>query len=254
VTGPREVIEGNKGFMQAIAGHFTIDWEHEDLERVTRTIIKRHNAEMHGQTAIDAALQQKRQHQIHASEVQHVDVQIFDVAYAIIGGGEEGDKRIVHTKEQADHSLPYLIAVALLDDRVSPAQFTPDRIVRPDVQALLRRISIHANDAYSARFPESMPCEISITLRDGRQYRKEVSGYAGLGSPPLSRELVREKVGELSAGHTTPSLRDAIADAVQGLEHLRVSDLTSLLAKVNADHKESEPTRPFASTTGERRK
>jgi 2-methylcitrate dehydratase len=67
-----------------------------------------------------------------------------------------------------------------------------------------------------------------------------VSGYAGLGSPALSWELVREKFGELSAGHTTPNLRDAIADAVHDLEHLRVSDLTALLAKVGADH-ESEP-------------
>jgi 2-methylcitrate dehydratase len=113
LTGPREVLEGNKGFMQAIAGHFTIEWSREDLERVTRTIIKRHDAEIHAQTAIDGALELKRRHRIAAADVQQVE--IFDVAFKIIGGGEEGDKRIVHTKEQADHSLPYLIAVALLD-------------------------------------------------------------------------------------------------------------------------------------------
>jgi 2-methylcitrate dehydratase len=230
VTGPLEVLEGNKGFMQTIAGRFTIDWEHEDLERVTRTIIKRHNAEVHAQTAIDAALQLKREHQIHASDVRHVDVEIFDVAYKIIGGGEEGDKRIVRTKEQADHSLPYLVAVALIDDRVSPAQFEPDRIGRSDVQDLLRRVSIHANDTYSARFPDAMPCEVSIALSDGRQYRREVSGYAGLGSPPLTWELVREKFGELSAGHAPPDVQARIADAVRDLEHLRVADLTLLLS------------------------
>ena len=43
------------------------------------------------------------------------DIEAFDVAYKIIGGGEEGDKTVVVTKEQADHSLPYLIAVAILD-------------------------------------------------------------------------------------------------------------------------------------------
>jgi 2-methylcitrate dehydratase len=62
ITGPLGVFEGNKGFMEAIAGPFTIDWSSEDLERVTRTVIKRHNAEIHAQTAIDAALELKRQH------------------------------------------------------------------------------------------------------------------------------------------------------------------------------------------------
>ena len=42
--------------------------------------------------------------------------------------------KIVETKEQADHSLPYLLAVALLDHHVKPAQFTPERIIKPDVQ------------------------------------------------------------------------------------------------------------------------
>jgi 2-methylcitrate dehydratase len=124
---------------------------------------------------------------------------------------------------------------------VSPAQLTPDRIVRPDVQDLLRRISIHANDAYSARFPTSMPCDISITLRDGRQYRTVVTGYAGLGAPALSWEAVREKFEELSAGQATVGLRGDIADAVQHLDDVQVSDLTALLAKVGANHPSAEP-------------
>ena len=41
VTGPPAVFEGNKGFMDSIAGEFSIDWENEDLEKVTQTIIKK---------------------------------------------------------------------------------------------------------------------------------------------------------------------------------------------------------------------
>ncbi len=147
ITGPLEVFEGNKGFIDAIAGPFHIDWSSEDLERVTRTVIKRHNAEIHAQTAIDAALELKRQHRFSAAEVDRIDVETFDVAYKIIGGGEEGDKSIVCTKEDADHSLPYLIAVALLDNEVLPAQFAPDRIQRADVQQLLCHVSVRPTPA-----------------------------------------------------------------------------------------------------------
>ena len=61
--------------------------------------------------------------------VERIELETFQVAYDIIGGGEEGDKKQIRTKEQADHSLPYLLAVALLDGQVLPEQFAPERIV-----------------------------------------------------------------------------------------------------------------------------
>ena len=100
-----QVFEGNKGFMQSIAGPFAIDWRREGLDRVERTIVKRYNAEIHSQTAIEAALELQRNHGFFASDVEKVEVDVFDVAYRIIGGGEEGDKTLVFTKEDADHSL-----------------------------------------------------------------------------------------------------------------------------------------------------
>jgi len=56
ITGPVEVFEGNKGFMDAIAGRFEIDWSREDLEKVTETSIKRYNAEFHSQSTLEAVL------------------------------------------------------------------------------------------------------------------------------------------------------------------------------------------------------
>src|SRR5207244_4609597 len=120
ITGPREVFEGNKGFKESIAGQFDINWAEEDLERVTRTILKKYNAEIHAQSAVEGALELRAQHTVSASDIESVQIDIFDVAFHIIGGGEEGDKTAVRTKEAADHSLPYMIAVALLDGQLLP--------------------------------------------------------------------------------------------------------------------------------------
>src|SRR5207302_623855 len=79
---------------------------------------------------------------LRAEEVQRIEIDIFDVAHRIIGGGEEGGKHAVRTKEEADHSLPYMAAAALLDGELGPAQYEPARIARADVQALLRRIEV----------------------------------------------------------------------------------------------------------------
>src|SRR4030042_991046 len=59
ITGPGEVFEGNKGFMDAIAGHFSLDWHLEDLEKITQTVVKRYNAEIHSQSTIEGVLELK---------------------------------------------------------------------------------------------------------------------------------------------------------------------------------------------------
>src|SRR5687768_15747775 len=175
ITGPAELFEGNKGFVQSIAGRFAIDWKEEGLDRVERTIVKRYNAEIHSQTAIEAALELQRSQGFEASEIERVKIDVFDVAHRIIGGGEEGDKTLVFTKEDADHSLPYLVAVALLDRAVMPAQFTPERLQRPDVQALLCRIVVRPSVEYSVRFPEEMPSRVAITLNDRRIFTRALA-------------------------------------------------------------------------------
>jgi 2-methylcitrate dehydratase len=232
ITGPLEVFEGNKGFMDAIAGKFKINWMEEDLERVTLTILKKFNAEIHSQSVLEGILELKREYALNGEEVERVDIEIFDVAYHIIGGGEEGDKILVRTKEEADHSLPYLVAVALLDGRVMPEQYQPDRIGSQDVQSLLRRVSVKPSADYSRRFPDEMPCRISLALRDGRKAVREKQDYEGFRTRPMSWETAVEKFERLAASHTDGSLRQKIIDAVSHLESIQVSELTELLGEV----------------------
>src|SRR5579863_10331197 len=99
ITGPMEVFEGNKGLMDAISGHFTLDWSQENLEVVRHTNVKKYNAEFHSQSALEGVLELRTAHSIDPDEIESVRIDIFDVAYNIIGGGEEGDKQHVRTKE-----------------------------------------------------------------------------------------------------------------------------------------------------------
>jgi 2-methylcitrate dehydratase len=233
ITGPLEVIEGEKGLMDAITGLFEIDWSREDLERVKRTILKKHNAEIHSQTAIEGVLALKQRHQFKADEIEQVNLEIFDVAYHIIGGGDEGNKTSgVSTKEQADHSLPYILAAAILDDQVTPEQYRLERIRRHDVQNLLCRVTVTPNAAYSERFPNEMPCRIGIRLRDGRTFSKEMRDYPGFFTQPMTWDIAFEKFEHLAEPYTTAPERHAIAGAISELENTQVPDLMLLLAGV----------------------
>jgi 2-methylcitrate dehydratase len=230
ITGPREVFEGNKGFIDAIAGPFEIDWSREDLESVTRTILKKYNAEIHSQSAIEALLELRAAHGIEADQVERVELDTFQVAYDIIGGGEEGSKYEIRTKEQADHSLPYLLAVALLDGQVLPEQYLPQRVAADDVQALLRRVEVNPDPELSRRFPEQHSAHVRVRLHDGRVLEREQHDYEGFRSRPMGWDAVAAKFDRLAERHIDAERRARIRESVGDLEQLTVEHLTRLLA------------------------
>ena len=194
----------------------------EGLGCVGRTTVKKYDAEIHSQTAIEAVLMLLRQYQFSSTDIERVDVKIFDVAYNIIGGGEEGDKAMVSTKEQADHSLPYILAVAILDGQVMPGQYEQERISRADVQALLGKVSVQPNERYSERFPNEMPCRVKITLKDGRVLEQETTDYEGFYTRPmLTGNMVAKKFNKIAASNASAGQRASIIDAVSNLEQVR---------------------------------
>ena len=76
------------------------------------------------------------------------------------GGGLYGMGKVIRTKEQADHSLPYLLARSpCWITNVMPAQFNPERIIMPDVQTLLKKVSVRPNHEYTELYPRRMPAK-----------------------------------------------------------------------------------------------
>jgi 2-methylcitrate dehydratase len=232
ITGPPEVFEGNKGFMDSISGKFEIDWSKENLERVTRTILKKYNAEIHSQSSIEGILNLKKEQDFKPEEIEKVEVEVFDVAYDIIGGGEEGEKKHIRTKEEADHSLPYILAVALLDGPVMPEQYYPERIVKSDVQNLLQKIIVRPRDDYSRRFPNEMPTHLIVHLKGGRVVEKEKRDYEGFFTRPMGWERATQKFNSLASRYVDANLRKQIVECISQMEDLYVTDLTELLGNI----------------------
>ncbi len=229
ITGPEAVFEGNKGFKETISGPFEIDWLKENLERVRLTILKKHNAEIHSQSAVDAALDIRARANFRAAAVRAVRLETFAVAHQIIGGGEEGDKRIVRTKEEADHSLPYMLAAALIDGRVQPEQYVQERIQAADVQDLLRKVTVVPVAALSALFPHRLPARLEVELDDGEILRAARDDYHGFHTNPFDWTAARAKFDSVTRAFTTAAERDAVAGVIANLHERPVADLTVLL-------------------------
>jgi 2-methylcitrate dehydratase len=243
MTGPLNVFEGVKGFEEALGEHVKVDWSNDRFEKITKCILKRFNAEVHSQSALEGMVQLRANRPFEPAEVKEIEVAIFHTAYAIIGGGEYGDRTNVSTKEEADHSLPYLIAVAALDGDVQPQQFYPKRIRREDAQSLMKKVRVHPPvliekpkklveqiDPYARKYPDQMPCRIEVKLKDGKYYAIEKRDYSGFHTRPWGWDEVIRKFRGLA--HRVDSKRqDRIIELIQNLENHSTRELMRTLAE-----------------------
>jgi 2-methylcitrate dehydratase len=242
VEGPVQVVEGPNGIDNLLDMKLRIDWDNQGYEGVVESTIKKYNAMIHTQSAVHCMVELVRQNRaalsvadgFNPSQVASIAAEVPQMTYDFSGGGLYGVDKEVRIKEQADHNLGYLLAVALLDGNVMPAQFTPERINRSDVQALMKKVSAKPNQAYTEQYPRRMPAKITVRLQDGTIFEHEVEDYPGLPCHPFTWEDSVEKFDQLVTGRIDDYLSEDIKDAVRSLENIRVKDLTKLLDHVQA--------------------
>jgi 2-methylcitrate dehydratase len=231
-TGPSNLFEGPNGLERMFGQAIPVDWDDSGLTVVTRTVMKKYCSLIHGQPVLEATLGLRREHALSADDVESVVCDTFQTGFDIAGGGAFGSKDRPWTKEQADYNMKYLIAIALLDGQVGPAQLEETRVRSDEVQALLTRVSVRPDPSFTALYPRELDARITIRTWDGRTFSKEQRGYEGGLDDPMSWERAVEKFTWLSEPYADEPLRHRIVEAVDALEGTPVRDLMALLAGV----------------------
>jgi 2-methylcitrate dehydratase len=232
--GPSGLLEGPDGLERMFGQPIHVDWDDPSLEIVNQTVLKKYCSLIHGQPVLEAVLDLKRGNGLVAANIKRVRCDVFQGAFDFAGGGRYGSKDHPRAKEQADYNLKYLIAAALLDDQVGPAQLQPARIQAPDVQALLARVDVCPDEQFTARYPRELSARIIIHTKDQRVLVKEQLGWEGGLANPMSWDRTVEKFHWLSEPFADEDLRSRLVEAVQQLDARRISDLMDLLAQVRS--------------------
>jgi 2-methylcitrate dehydratase len=228
MTGPAPIFEGEMGFFAEVAhGEFDLP----DLGgrngtgyMLPRTYIKNWPAEYHAQSAIDAALQLRAEIGDPAS-IARVRIETFDAAVEIIADPEKWRPR---TRETADHSLPYCVAVALQDGEVGLDQFSKQRIADPALLDLLSRVEVSADPELSSRYPASTPNRIVVTTTAEQSIAREVEFPRGHSGNPMTDAELEGKFERLADGKISAGRQAEVLERLWDLE--AESDLGSLLA------------------------
>ncbi|MGO8672171.1 MAG: MmgE/PrpD family protein [Capsulimonadaceae bacterium] len=197
LTGPSEVFEGPMGFFNQVSGPFDIEHMGGDGTpfMINKTYIKKHPAEYHSQSAIDAALD------LHAylpniDDIVAVSIETFNAALEIIGG--EPEKWHPTTRETADHSLPYCVAVALTEGKLTQDSFDASHLCDEQILGLIERIEVMANSEMDARYPAGIPNLIRVRTIEGDTLEKEVTYPRGHSANPMEDIEVEEKFRALA--------------------------------------------------------
>src|SRR5207302_10764696 len=132
MTGPAPIFEGEMGVEKQLGvslGNVGEKFRGAPA-MILKTSIKYWPAEYHSQSAIEAALFLRSQID-DLSKIKGVVIESHDAGVDIIGS--EPEKWKPKTRETADHSLPYITAIALIDAEVTDRQFGPQRFKDPEV-------------------------------------------------------------------------------------------------------------------------
>jgi len=143
-----------------------------------------------------------------------------------------------HTKETADHSLPYVIAAALAERQVTPVQFTMEKIMDKTIRAQLKKVEVVADPEIEKVFPALQRVIVNITTSDGRTFTKQLDYPKGDPRNPLTDAEIEEKYSALAEGVLSANAQKKLKDAIWNLE--KIDSVSRLMSLMKSDVKEKK--------------
>lgn len=234
-TGPEHVLDGKEGLVHCFGPEWKLHLLTDGLGeswRITQCGMKFFPTEALTHAPISAVLDLVKRHDLRPDEIEQVTIRSLARAADILADPSKYDP---HTKETADHSLPYCIAAAMVDRQVTPAQFQPGKIADPQIRAQLHKVKVVADPEIEKVFPALQRVHATIRVRGGQEYVQQLDFPKGDPRNPLSDREIEEKFSALAEPVTSKDDRQRLLDAVWNLEKLRsVADLMKLTRAAEA--------------------
>src|SRR5438445_359001 len=234
-NGPEHVIDGKEGLTHCFGPEWKLSLLTDGLGdswRITQCGMKAFPTEALTHTPISAVLDLIKTNDLKPDQVEKAQIRSLARAADILSDPSKYDPR---TKETADHSLPYVIAAAIVDRQVTPAQFEMKKIMDPAIRAQLKKVEVVADPEIEKVFPALQRVVVNITTIEGRTFSKQLDYPKGDPRNPLTDAEVEEKFAALADGVLSAGAQKKLIDAVWNLE--KVGSVSTLMALMKADVK-----------------
>jgi 2-methylcitrate dehydratase len=232
-SGPEHVLDGKEGLAHCLGPEWKLSILTDGLGdswRITQCGMKAFPTEALTHTPISAVLALVKDNDLQPGDVAKVHIRTTARGADILSDPSKYDP---HTKETADHSLPYVVAAAIAEHQVTPLQFTMQKITDPTIRAQLNKIVVVADPEIEKVFPALQRVIVTITTNDGREFSKQLDYPKGDPRNPLTDKEVEEKFEALAGPVITAEARRKAIDAIWALE--KQGSVTELMRLFKAD-------------------
>jgi 2-methylcitrate dehydratase len=215
VTGPFEPFDGSEGLWAKMLNHpvqLEDGWGEPYSINDTRLKFFPSQGGTQGPTGVAVELHS----QVSPEEIKAIRIQIPEGL--LLRAVSEPEKWNPQTRETADHSIPYLVAVALQDGAVTPASFSPQRIQDPALRFLIDRMAVDADPEFSRRYPDEINCRIEVTTNSGEQRVAQTAYPKGHPRNPMSDAEIDSKFRSVTAELLTAQQCDRALNLLWSLE------------------------------------
>jgi 2-methylcitrate dehydratase len=175
---------------------------------------------------VSATLHIMKANTLRAEDVKSVLIESIARAADILSDPAKYDPQ---SKESADHSLPYCIAAALAEGRVTPLEFKEEKLWDKRLRAQMAKVKVVANADFEQAFPAKQCTRVTITTNDGRTFTHAMDYPKGDPRDPMTIEELQVKFNALAGPIMSDRRQKALQSAIMDLENLRdVGDLMKL--------------------------
>ncbi len=176
---PASIVDGRFGFLRGYSDAPDPAALRPAAElALMQTGVKPHACCRYSQGPIDAALALRAAHRIDPARIARIDVAIVAAGFPIVCEPIEA-KRRPRSVVDAQFSLPFSIATALVHGSAWPDEFAPTRLDDSAIGRLMDRVHPVRDAALDSRYPRTWPCWLAITLDDGTRHEARIDHPLG---------------------------------------------------------------------------
>jgi 2-methylcitrate dehydratase PrpD len=215
------------GFLKAFADKPKQEEILHDLGKkylLKETYLKIHGGCRGNHAPTDVILSLTKQHKIVANDIAEIAVKVDSVTMAAeIHQPKDGN--------QSQFSIPFSIAVAVVEGNASIYQFTDEKVRDPDIQSMMKRIRVEVDRSLDKDYPDKRGAFGEIILKDGRRFSCSLDNARGEPEDPPAPEEIEEKFVLLTK-NILGQKTDRVVGKVRGLEAMR--DVRELVDELRA--------------------
>ena len=229
-SGTEAVFEGKEGFMDV----FGPDWDQQKLLgglgekfKILECSMKGFPTEALTHTHLSCMLKVVKENDIKPEDIESVTVTTIARACDILF---DSHKYRPESRETADHSLPYCLAAAIVDRKITTASFSEEKMKDPAIWAVIDKIKGEASVEFEKMFPAKQPSKVVVKTTKGKEFEAYLEYPKGDPREPMTEDDLDDKFGGLAEGLLDKDRQKKVKQMVYTCEKISASDfMTGLI-------------------------